>query len=600
MKLARRMFIAWAIVAAARAAPAQQPWLELKLDASTLELGEAVSFELVCTNIGRPDTPQAAVPDGLDLKLLNTVPSKGSFTQIVNGRMSQRTTYKYAMRLTALKEGTYTFGPVSVVADGKTYETQPVQIVVRDTQIMSVPRGDRYVYAELEVEPRSLYVTQTYTATLTFGIRKVEIGGRVYRMDLLRDVLDQRASQLSVFSDGQVRRTERWLRDSAGTRHRYEVFTVTKEIRAEEVGEILVGPVFLKLNYPTALRRGFFGSHDITRARKETARNDAVTVEVKAPPEGGRPNGYTGAIGRFTMNVSAKPTRVEQGQPITLTVAIEGTPLEGIAGPDLTQQPELISRFDFTADELVGDLERGAKVFRRALFPKQVGEQTVPSISWSFFDVLQERYVTLTSEPVPITVDPPPATTTTIIMPAQGDLAPEGTALTVLTGGISPNYVDAEAVLANQVFTFTPSWIASLIASPLVWLIVTAAARHRARLRTDTGLARRRRARRRALTRIGQALRRDRAEHQVNGLAETLRGYVADRFGLPGGTLTPGDVKTLLTENGIDATVAAAISDFLEKCDAVRYASGTLDALTPSDAADEVRRWIKRLEGELH
>jgi hypothetical protein len=46
--------------------------------------------------------------------------------------------------------------------------------------------------------------------------------------------------------------------------------------------------------------------------------------------------------------------------------------------------------------------------------------------------------------------------------------------------------------------------------------------------------------------------------------------------------------------------VATTISDFLEKCDAVRYASGTMDALTPSDAADEVRRWIKRLEGELH
>ncbi|MGB2985089.1 MAG: BatD family protein, partial [Phycisphaerae bacterium] len=430
----------------------------------------------------------------------------------------------------------------------------------------------------------------------TFGIRKVEIGGRIFNMDLLRDVLDQRASQLSVFADGRVRRTETWLTDSNGGRHRYEVFRVTKEVRAEEVGDALVGPVFLKVNYPTAVRRGFFGSTEVTRVRKETARAEVITIEVKAPPEEGRPADYTGAIGKFTIKVSAKPTHVEQGQPVTLTIAIEGVPLEGVAGPDLTRQPELASRFDYTKDELVGDVERGAKVFRRAIFPKQAGEQTVPPISWSFFDPRQEQYISLASDTINITVDPPSARTTTIVLSDKPDNKPKGTTLTVLTGGISPNFVDAEDVLADQSFALTLPWIASLIASPLAWLVVTATRRHRARLKADVGFARRRRAQREAHARIKLALRNGEAAEQLHGLAKAMTGYLADRFGPEPGTLTPSDVQSLLSANGIEEAMVTQIEDFLERCDASRFAPGTMGALSPSQAATTLRGWIKRIE----
>ena len=151
----------------------------------------------------------------------------------------------------------------------------------------------------IEVEPRSLYVTEEYTATLTIGIREVKLGDRTLDIDLLGRVLDQGQSQLSIFPGGDLRQSKRWLPDSRGERHRYGVFTVTKQIRAEEVGAVHVGPVFLKANYPTRVRRGFFGRYEVTSARRETARADAVTVEVKGPPEEGRPADYTGAIGRF-------------------------------------------------------------------------------------------------------------------------------------------------------------------------------------------------------------------------------------------------------------------------------------------------------------
>lgn len=579
----------------ATAAAAQQPGIELKLETQTLELGEAVSVRLVCTNTGVPRTPETAVPDGLSLKLVNSTPSSSSYTDVINSRMSRTTTYTFAMRLTAVKVGTYTLGPITIEAGGNTYQSSPVSIVVLKSDTVSTPRGDQIMFAEIEVDPRSLYVTGSYTARLTIGIRQVEIDGRTFEKDWVRTLL-RGGAQLSIFRGGDWNRDRTSLPDSAGVHHDYEFLEATVERRAEEVGQTLVGPVFLKVDYPTAVRLGSFRRFEISDTRRETARADAVTIEVKAPPEEGRPPDYTGAIGRYSMEVTAKPLRVHQGAPVTLTVSISGFPLRGVAGPKLTRHPELASRFDYAGEEPLGDVEGDAKVFRRAIFPKQVGEQAIPPISWSFFDPREERYVTLSSEPIAIVVYPAPATRATIAVPDDLERAPEVTSLTVLTGGISPNFVDVDAALANQSFVLTGPWIGTLVMSPLAWIVVTAVMRHRERLRSDAGLARRRRARRKARTRIRRALSHGDSVRQMHGLADSLTGYLSDRFGLPPGTLTPAEVHAHLVLHKVEEVTASEIMRFLEACDAVRYAPTAVSDLSTSQTAENVDRWIRQIE----
>ncbi len=587
-------FIATAIPAWVQA---QAPGIQLSPRPTRLDLGEAVNLQLVCTNTGVPEAPQAEIPDGLKLELLTATPRSSSFTSIVNGRRSQRVVYTYTLRLTALKEGTHTLGPISVAAETATYQTEAFDIVVRDTESAAEPNGDRFIFAEITVEPKRLYVTQSYTATLTFGIRKVVINGRQIALQMLRDVLDVRNSQLSVFANGKANRSERILTDSAGVRHRYEIFRVAEEVRAEEVGDLMVGPVFLRANYPTRVRRGIFGGYEIQRHRRESARASAVVINVLPPPSIGRPDDYTGAIGAFTLAVTAKPTRLELGQPITLTIALRGSPLDGVAGPDLSRQAELASRFDFVGDELIGDVDSGSKVFRRAVFPKQAGEQTIPPIRWSYFDPTLERYVTLTGEPVNITVDPPSGVSGAA--PIALDVSPPGnnlTTLTLLSGGISPNFLDAKDVLADQAFRWTTPWAASLIASPLAWLVVALTSRHRARMKADVNYARRRRAGRAARAALRKARMRAQPTEQLHELSEVLTGYLADRFGFTRGALTPHEVRSLLARNGLDPSVAAKIAGFLESCEVARFAPGVSEELSTARAAKTVLQWIHALE----
>ena len=572
----------------------QGPGIELQLETTVLETGESIVAKLVCTNIDEPDIPQVVMPDGLELSLLSETPSVLNQSSWVNGRMSRSVTYTYQVQIIARKPGRYRVGPVSVRAGGKIYNTKPVSIIVRPPAVEMQSKGDRFIFAELEVKPRSLYVTEPFVATLTIGIRKLVIRGQTIDMDLL-STIDARQSQLSVFASKRFTPTSTHLTDSKGQKHGYTIYRATARLRAEKVGGKTIGPIFLKVGYPTEVRRSFF-NYRVTRNRRETARADAITIQVKGPPLKNRPSSFQGALGRYTMRISAKPDRVEQGQPVTLTIAIRGTPLEGVAGPDLGMHPELASRFDFTRSELVGDIERNTKTFRLALFPKQHGEQTIPPISWSYFDPKTEGFVTRTSNPIPLTVDPPSPTSTTITLANEKDPAENVATLTLLTGGISPNYVDPATVLASQVFIFSRMWSTVLIAPPLLWLAVSWTAWRRAKLRSDSGLARRRRAIRNAQPLIRAALNGSDTTEHWEKLARALTGYLADRFNLPPGTLTPEDARTLLESRTIEPELAHDLVAFLAAADAARYAPSESDTTSLRQAVKDVRKWIRRLE----
>lgn len=589
---------AWAIVVIAGALAAspgrgQQPAVVLEIPSTTLEVGEVLDAKVVCTNTPRPDPPTFTAPAGLTVELLNSNPASSSMTSIVNGRATHRTTYTFGLRLIGAKAGKYILTPMTIQAEGQTFQTQPVTILVREPAAAQ-PDGDQEVFVKIAVEPQSLYVTQSLTATLTIGIRRVYINGQVVDYDNLLQTVDARGSALSVFGP-QFRPSEMTIADSSGQRHQYLVFRDTKEIRAQEVGVTEIGPVFLRVNYPTSFRRSFWGmGYEPANARRVTARAEAVTVEVKAPPLADRPADFTGAIGQFTVSAAAKPDRVQQGQPVTLSFTVQGGNVEGVAGPNLVAQSELASRFDFAGDELSGDVEGSSKVFRRAIFPRQAGEQTIPPLTWSYFDPEKEQYVTLRTEPIPLLVTPG-----TEADPAATNAAadPQSTSLTLLRGGLSPNYVDPSQLLADHSFNVPrPALMVTLAVPPLVWLATLIAATRRRRVQSDAGYGRRRNALRHARRALAAAMRQPEPHGQLHGLAAAITDYLSNRYDLPPGILTSSEAAALIAAKTKDAALAASVADFLNACDAVRYAPASVLGLHPAEAHAQVQQWLTRIE----
>lgn len=595
MPRVRIVVFALLITAAAAQVRAQEPGAEILLETQSLETGEVAGGQLVVRNTAQPDAPTLKAPPGLALEVTSTMPSTSTRMSIINNRRSQQTTYTYSFRVTAITPGAYTFGPFDITADGKTYRTNELKVVVNPPSEVRRADGDALVFARISVDPTTLYVTESFTATLQIGIRKVERRGRPVELDMLRGVLDLGASELSIFAGGTARRSETTLNDSSAQPHRYDLFTVGQTIRAEQVGEIRVGPVFLKANYPTDVRQNVFGSFEAARTTRETARADGVTVTVKGPPDEGRPKHFSGAIGRFGFKVSAAPTRVTQGQPITLSIVVVGSPLEGVPVPSLVDYPELSSRFDFVSDDTPGDIENNTKTFRKALFPRQPGEQTIPPMAFSYFDLDRKSYVTITSDPITIQVDPRTDDGGSRFGNGEAEIDNHA-GLTVLTGGLSPNYADPSSLLVGQ--SLPGAGVFALVGGvpPILFAAAALISRRRHRLERDPGYARRRRAAAAARAALAKARRETDTSRRLQLTARAIAGYIADRLDLPGESLTLTEAAESLDRLNLPPDLHASVVEFLNSGETLRYA--------PVDVADprlaDVRRvesWITQMEG---
>lgn len=575
------------------AASAHAQHVELQIEARTLEEGESVELTLICTNTGEPGTPQFDAPTGLELRLLNPTPARASMVSLINGRRSETTTHTFSLRLTGIKAGSYTLDPIVVPAGGSTYQTDPISITVTKPAADAQKDGDKLVFARISAQPTSLYITQSVEATLMLAIRKFERDGQPIELGNLLQLVDAAGSDLAGFGT-RFNSSEVALADSSGQRHTYLVYRQTKEIRAEQAGTLTIGPAFFKVNYPVSLRRSLFGGYEVAQHRRESARAAPIEIEVKAPPVENRPFDFGGAIGQYEFSVNAKPLRVEQGQPVTLAITIKGDPLDGVAGPDLKLYPELGARFDFSAEESPGEKEGSAKVFRRAIFPRREGEQIIPAISWSYFNPGTQQYVTLTSSPIPIVVDPSSAPDT--ITP-WGDEQPAAvTALTKTTGGISPNVVDAKKVLVDHELHAPPAVLGAAVALPpaLCFALMLISWRG-SRIRGDVNFARRRAAARNARVRINRGRSLTASPAQLHELAEALTGFISDRFGLPPGALTPADAQKIIVERTGNAGLAANVAEFLAFCDMARFA-GNSSVASPANAQKQAARLIDQIE----
>ncbi|MCG3130791.1 MAG: hypothetical protein FLDDKLPJ_01564 [Phycisphaerae bacterium] len=586
--------------------PAEKGEVRWDAPVTTAQVGEPIDLRLVFTNTDDPATPEIPPIDGGELRLVGG-PSRSEVVQLIGGRRSREVTYTLVYRFVGAKAGTITIPALKLQAGSREHRTEPLALTITDPPPQSDHPGDRLVYTEIEVDRTRVYLTQMITARLRLGVRKIERGGGVLddRGTLLKYIGAHGKFDLSIFAGEKQRLTQRVLKDSAGREHTYDVVVFEKVIRAEEEGELRIGPVSAFVEYPTQaqLRRTFFDYElEATRTERVSARSEAVTVAVAAPPREGRPAEFNGAIGVYTFTASAVPTEVEAGQPITLSLAIGGQPIEGVLGPDLEEQTDLAGRFEFSHDDLVGEITPQGKVFRAAVFPRQPGRQTIPSLRWAYFDPDRETYVTCATEPIEVNVLPassrPNRLSSSAPPSAAHESAPRATALTVVAGGLAANVADPALLLADQDLSGGGALVAALAAPPALLIVLGVVARRRRMLRESPGLARRSRARRHAVEVMSAAAKAPTAPARAGMIGAALAGYLADRFDLPVGQVTSEDARRALERFAAPPALTQRVRDLLSACEAARFSPAAevghdIDAARALALIDEIERFTR-------
>jgi hypothetical protein len=586
--------------------------LEVTVDRQKMALGEALQLNLTFQGTQNISAPSIDKIDGFDARYLG--PS--TMVSIVNGVVTSSITHVYT--LVPLKTGTFTIGPFSVEAQGKTLTSKPITI-----EVVSAPsRGQQLTPGQALQEPPPSKIDAEELKDRIFLI--LSAGKRkAYLNEIMPLTIKLYVNRLGVrdiqfpeietndFSIEKFGQPKQYREEFGGVL--YDVIEFTTDMFAIKPGEFTLGPAKLKCNLVVrrqgqAHRRSPFDDDFFSGFFNDDVFNDffgryeAYPLELKSAdlpitvlplPVEGKPEGFDGALGNFQLNVEATPIEVKAGDPITLKMTVKG---EG--NFDSVKAPKLQSKDGFKVyDPQVKQNESG-KIFEQFLIPESEKVTHIPQINFSFFNTKTGQYKVLTYNPIPITVSKADETQTKLIeLPqAQVKIAQKeelGRDIIYLKNSVGK--LKRIGYYLYQSFGF---WLFQII-SFILFIGIALFHFKRQKLITDERYARRLRApgkAKKGIQEIGKLLREGKTEAFFDAVFKTMREYLADRFHLPAGGITAITIEELAKERGIVGEVLDKIKRIFSDCDMARYAPSQFGQKQLEDIFQSLKEIIDYLE----
>ena len=213
----------------------------------------------------------------------------------------------------------------------------------------------------------------------------------------------------TVTSDGMaIARFDRQMNEGFQAGGTYvNSYRMDSEMTAIKSGDLVLGPAEVKLDAQVS-RGGApdqFGGYP-NYPRKLKATSGTVKLKVKPLPEAGKPEGFNGAVGRFTVSAVSENHKTGQavvtvplGDPVMFDLAVSGVGnFDAVSAPELSSTDGLRVYPSRVSQENRGwGTEPGVKVFSQIIFPLKPGDLKT-SFNLTFFNPDTAKYETVSSQ----------------------------------------------------------------------------------------------------------------------------------------------------------------------------------------------------------
>lgn len=552
-----------------------------ELDPATIRAGESANLLLVFEDMQPDAAPALPEVSGLSFVAFG----RESRFNLVNGRQSMTTIFRYLVM--AAGPGTYTIPAFAVNAGGRRYESAPLRLTVLAA---GAPGGGSGAEGGA---PARAWVEIAVPRTNVFV-------GEVLPVDLLVYAINPRQFELNPlpaegFTVGKqepIEPTRVMLNGVFYTRTGRRTTVVPTR-----AGLLTLGPLSgrVEVLVPLARRRGglfdeFFNDPFFNRATEPAVAAvtaEPVTLQVLPLPMTNAPASFTGAVGEFRLEATAAPTNVAVGEPIRLRVQISGRgALAGLTLPPLDGWTDFRvypaqSRVEYT--DTLGI--EGAKVLEYDLIPQNAEVRALPALAFSFFDPVNQTYVTLTNPPIPLLVRPVGGRTPAL---AATGAPPPTREIVHLKARLDPVGVASAPWVAQRGF-----W-AALLAPAVLWLAVWGWRVRREQLEANPRLRRRRAVSRQVRDGLAE-LDRQAAEADAGrffALAfRLLQEQLGERLDRPAASITEAVVDEQMRPRGVPEPLLTELHHLFQECNQARYA--------PAGTVQDRRAFAARLRRAL-
>ena len=232
-----------------------------------------------------------------------------------------------------------------------------------------------------------------------------------------QQVTYQVAVMLSPDARTRLRRNPEFLPPELRGLLAYELGTPTRVPARNYSGSVFEAHVFQRALFPVASGTHVVPAPQLTyglpqsssyfsREERFVVRAESASFIVKALPTDDRPDDFNGAVGVFKSSVRIDTTSVRVGDPIVLTLRVQGTGnVKLLPRPNIELEwASLVAGTERIFVDSSGSLVRGAKEFDWILTPARDGRVGIPSLRYAYFDPYVARYAVAESAPMELSI----------------------------------------------------------------------------------------------------------------------------------------------------------------------------------------------------
>lgn len=399
-----------------------QVQFEAKVSKTTLGLNERLRVDFTMNvdgdNFNQPSFEGFRIIAG---------PSQQVSQSWVNGKSSFEKIYSYY--LLPVQRGLLTIRQAAIEYNGQIYKTSPIKINVttaveqpKDPNDTQVSANDN-IYLVADISKTNPYINEPITVVykLYFSYNIGITHWRELDKPKYNDFWSQNIDiKELVGEEGMFK----------GEKYRFVVLRKTV-LYPQKSGKLVIEPLSLDIDVelPTN-RRDMFGRVVVTNGNKRVSAG-AKTIFVKPLPEAGKPEDFTGAVGKFDFKVTPTKTNLKNGESLDLVVSVTGKGNMKLFNLPKPEVPNALEMYDAVHSEQVNTTLSGmsGKISDSyTIIPQYKGNYPVKSMKFSYFDLGSGTYKTINSPEIMINV-------------LEGPTASDGP--TATTSGVSKNKISS-------------------------------------------------------------------------------------------------------------------------------------------------------------
>lgn len=514
-------------------------------------------------------------------KLMGPQTSYSSSTQIINGKISRETTYTYVYYLQALQEGKFVISPASFILKNKTYYSDSLRIeVIGGTAGQTVPGAGRSnesarveesnddIFVSLLLDKKEAFIGEHIVATVKIYSR-VDISGineiKFPRFEgfLKTDLETPPLTSLqreningTIYGTGVVQR-----------------FLLYPQIP----GNIDIDPVQISVlvRQKAGQSDPFFGDFFSTYTTVPKAIL-SKTLKIKVNPLPGiKPDDFSGIVGRAALSASINKDTVNVNDAVNLKLVISGSGNLKLANAPEMKLPADLEVYD---PKVTDDLKTGTggtsgqKIFEYLLIPRHHGDFTIPSISYSYFNISTKRFEQITTPDLHFHARKGTEQSTGITVyggVSREDVKYLGKDIRFIKSDPGSLKKSGNNLVSKR------SFYSAYVLSLFLFLAILFIRREHIRRNSDIKSVRNRKAGKVAGKRLREAEKCLKEQHTDKFYEEILKaiwGYLSDKLNIPVSELTRNSAVNSLIEKRIAEEEINILTSILDTCEYARFA----------------------------